>query len=314
MNGTGDVVDIDGPWTHRWVSANGARFHVAIAEPSEAGTGSGEERPPVLFLHGFPEFWWAWRHQLPVLARLGYRAMAMDLRGYGGSDKTPRGYDPMTLSADVAGVIRSLGHSSAVVVGHGWGGYVGWATAALHPAQVLGLAVVSAPHPLRLRQAAFRDRRQRRSAGHVLSFQTPILPERKLVANNGEYVETLLRRWSAPGSAFPDEEAAGRYRSAMLLWPAPHCALEYYRWLVRATYRSDGRRFVAQMKALVPQPVLQIHGSLDPTVLRSTAEGSAEHVSGRYRWRLLDGAGHFPHEETPDDVTKELTAWLEDLR
>ncbi|GAA2759951.1 alpha/beta fold hydrolase [Actinopolymorpha rutila] len=298
----GGAVEIDGPWTHRWVAANGARFHLA-----ECGNG-----PLVLFLHGFPEFWWAWRHQLPALADLGYRAAAMDLRGYGGSDKTPRGYDPVTLAGDVAGLVRSLGHSDAVLVGHGWGGYVAWATATLHPRQVSSLAVVGAPHPLRLRREAFRGGSQLRSAGHVVSFQTPLLPERQLVADDGALVERLLRRWSAPGSAFPDPEAARRYRTAMQLWPAPHCALEYYRWLVRAAFRSDGRRFVARMKQPVTQRVLQVHGMLDPSVLPATAEGSAEYVAGTHRWRLLDGVGHFPHEEAPDAFLKELLAWLDD--
>jgi pimeloyl-ACP methyl ester carboxylesterase len=299
---SGGIVDIDGPWSHRWVAANGARFHVA-----DAGDG-----PLILFLHGFPEFWWAWRHQLPALAELGFRAVAMDLRGYGGSDKTPRGYDPVTLAGDVAGLVRSLGHSDAVLVGHGWGGYVAWATAALHPRQVSRLAVASAPHPLRLRTAAFRGGRQLRAAGHVVSFQSPIIPERRLVANDAALVETLLRRWAAPGSMFPDAEAARHYRKAMQLWPAPHCALEYYRWLVRAAFRTDGRRFVARMRRPVGQRVLQLHGTLDPSVLPATAEGSAEYVAGPYRWRLLDGVGHFPHEEAPDTFTKELVSWLDD--
>lgn len=304
MTGTvgGGIIDVEGPWSHRWVSANGARFHVA-----EVGTG-----PLVLFLHGFPEFWWAWRHQLPVLADLGYRAAAMDLRGFGGSDKTPRGYDPITLARDIAGLVRSLGHSDAVLVGHGWGGYAAWATATLHPRQVSQLAVVGAPHPLRLRDAALRSARQLRSATHILSFQTPIIPERRLVADDGALVERLLRRWAAPGSTFPDQETALRYRRAMQLWPAPHCALEYYRWLVRAFFRADGRRFVSRMKHPVRQRVLQIHGALDPSVLPATAEGSAEYVCGPYRWRLLDGVGHFPHEEAPDEFTKELITWLGD--
>src|SRR5258705_4807032 len=109
------AVLIDGPWTHRFVSANGSRFHVV-----EAGTG-----PLVLFLHGFPEFWWAWRHQLPVVAAAGYRAVAMDLRGYGASDKTPRGYDPVTVSADVSGGIRSLRATHAVVGRHRLGRILG---------------------------------------------------------------------------------------------------------------------------------------------------------------------------------------------
>ena len=85
------AVQLDGPWTHRDVAANGARFHIA-----EIGEG-----PLVMFVHGFPQFWWAWRHQLKDLAEAGFRAVAMDLRGVGGSDRTPRGYDPGNLALDV---------------------------------------------------------------------------------------------------------------------------------------------------------------------------------------------------------------------
>src|SRR5215475_7198223 len=102
------VVHIEGPWSHRAVSANGARFHVA-------DTGSG---PLVLLLHGFPQFWWTWRSQMESLAAAGYRAVAMDLRGYGASDKPPRGYDPFTLTTDIAAMIKALGESECVIVGH----------------------------------------------------------------------------------------------------------------------------------------------------------------------------------------------------
>src|SRR4051794_41390590 len=80
-------------------------------------------------LHGFPELWWSWRHQLPALADAGYRAVAMDLRGYGGSHKTPRGYDPITLAQDVSGVVKALGERSAILVGPGWGGGLSLGTA-----------------------------------------------------------------------------------------------------------------------------------------------------------------------------------------
>ncbi len=105
------AVYVDGPWTHRELTSNGARFHLA-----ELGEG-----PLVLFVHGFPQFWWTWRDQLTAFAEAGYRAVAMDLRGFGGSDKTPRGYDPTTLARDVIGVIKALGEPNAAVVGHGWG-------------------------------------------------------------------------------------------------------------------------------------------------------------------------------------------------
>src|SRR5664280_222189 len=113
------AVLVAGPWQHRQVSANGARFHVA-----EAGSG-----PLILLLHGFPEFWWSWRHQLLDLPPAGFRVVAPDLRGYGASDKPPRGYDAYTLSADVAGLVRALGEREAVVVGSDWGGMLAWAVA-----------------------------------------------------------------------------------------------------------------------------------------------------------------------------------------
>src|SRR6266536_1656965 len=98
---TESAVQIDGPWAHKSVSANGTRFHVV-----ESGDGP-------LVLHGFPEFWWSRRYHLPALARAGFRAVAANLRGYGGSDKPPRGYDLVTAASDVAGLVRSLGEANA---------------------------------------------------------------------------------------------------------------------------------------------------------------------------------------------------------
>src|SRR3954465_13653984 len=141
----------EGPWTHRFVGANGSRFHVV-----EAGAG-----PLVLFLHGFPEFWWAWHDILTQVADAGFRAVAIDLRGYGASDKPPRGYDGYTMAADVTGLIRALGERSAMIVGAGAGGMIGWAAAAFHPKMVSRLVVLGAAHPLRLRAALFSAPRGR---------------------------------------------------------------------------------------------------------------------------------------------------------
>lgn len=290
------VVEVSGPWQHRQVAANGARFHVA-----EAGAG-----PLVLLLHGFPEFWWAWRDQLTALAGAGYRAAAMDLRGYGSSDKTPLGYDPGTLARDVVGVIRSLGARDAVLVGQSWGGYVAWSAAAMHPGFVRGLAAVAAPHPLRL-PALLGGRRLRR---HLLGMQAPWLPERRIVAHEAAYVEHLLRAWSAPGGAFPRPEVALRYRAAMSRWPSPHCALEYHRWVLRSRLRSDGRRFNAAMRATVRAPVLQVLGAQD-TVVRPAATRVPEGlVTGGCETVALESCGHFPHEERPEEFNAALLRWL----
>lgn len=294
------TIELPGPWRHLRVSAHGARFHVAL---------SGSSGPLVLLLHGFPEFWWSWRHQLPVLADAGFRAAAMDLRGYGSSDKTPRGYDPVTLAGDVAAVINALGEQEAVVVGHGWGGIVGWAVATVHPRHVRGLVAVGAPHPLLLRSTNGWSSKARQ-LGALGAFQLPWLPERALIADDAALVERLLRRWSAPGSAFPNGEEASRYREAMRIWPAPHCALEYQRWLVRSYLRTDGRRFAGRLQEPVRCPVLQVHGLDDPAMSPDLARLSEQHVAAPFQWEPILGAGHFPHEERPHAFSGTLEGWL----
>jgi len=290
-------VVIDGPWTHRDVSANGIRLHVV-----EAGSG-----PLVVLLHGFPEFWWSWRHQLSALAEAGFRVVAPDLRGYGASDKPPRGYDSLTLAADVAGLVRALGEQNAVVVGHDWGGHIGWTLAALHPSVVRRLVVVSIPHPLRWVSALPRDPAQRRASRYIARFQLPWHPERWIVADDAANISSLLHSWG--GSGFPDEETDRRCRDAMQILAAPHCALEYYRWAVRSIPRADGRRYRRAMRRAVTAPTLHLHGGADRCVRESTANGSGRYVAADYEWLVYDDLGHFPHEEAPERVTADVLRW-----
>jgi pimeloyl-ACP methyl ester carboxylesterase len=293
-------VRLDGPWSHRDVAANGARFHIA-----ELGEG-----PLVLLVHGWPQFWWTWRHQLVELADAGYRAVAMDLRGVGGSDRTPRGYDPANLALDITGVIRSLGERDATLVGHDFGGFLAWVAAVMRPSVVRRLAVVSAAHPRRLRRALLTDRRQLAAYHHVLGFQPPWVPERQLVADDAALVARYLAEWTA-GEPL-DEKTEAHYRKAMRIPSTAHCSIEPYRWLMRSMARPDGLQFSRRMKRPVRMPTLHVHGALDPVLLVGTALGSDEYVEAPYRWRLMDGVGHFPHEEAPDAFTSELVEWLRD--
>ncbi len=306
-----DVVLVGGPWVHRDIAANGCRFHVA-----EAGDG-----PLVLLLHGFPEMWWAWRDQLVTLADAGYRAVALDLRGVGASDKPPRGYDPLTLTADVAGIIRALGEQDAVVVGHGGGARVGWTLASVAPTAVRGFAVLGSAHPRAMREALRSDPAQVRASSFMLGFQRPLLPEHSLVANDAATVERYLRDWSAPSGGtttsaqpgWPDAETAWRYRAAMQLPAAAHCALEVYRWTVRSVLRTDGRRWFDAVREPVTVPVLQLHGDADRTVLMSSVKRSRAYAAGPYVLETIAGVGHFAHEEAPDEVGKALLGWLGSL-
>lgn len=292
---------IDGPWQHRFVAANGARFHIA-----EAGEG-----PLVVLLHGFPEFWWAWRDQIPALAEAGHRVAALDLRGYGASDKPPQGYDTFTLAADVAAVIRCLGERQATVVGHGWGGWIAWSMASMQPDVTRAVGSLGMPHPLVLRQASARSMRQVRANAYLFGLQRPFVPERQMVAGP-RYVRRLMSSWSGrPG--WPSGEVSQLYADALTLPFVAHSAAEYYRWVMRSVMRSDGRRFVARLSQPVDVPVLHVHGEADGCVLPDSSTGSQEWCSGRYDEVLLPGVGHFIPEEAPEETNRLLTGWLDSL-
>ncbi len=296
------IVLVDGPWTHRMIGANGIVLHVA-----EIGSG-----PMVLMLHGFPQFWWTWRQQLLDLADAGFRAVAVDLRGYGASDKPPRGYDVPNLAADVARLVTALGERDAVVVGNDLGGLLAWTVAATHPEVVRRIVVLGAAHPLRLRHAIVADPRgQGRASSYALGgFQLPRRPEARLTRDT-QYVRALFGRWTGPrwrgtSGYLADVE---RYAQALRIHPVAHLALEHFRWLVRSIPRPDGRRYAKAMRRPIEAPVLHLHGDLDSCVLPRTAQGSGRYVTGEYEWRLLDRVGHFPQNEAPELVSGELTQW-----
>ncbi|AEF38730.1 alpha/beta fold hydrolase [Hoyosella subflava] len=300
-------VRFDGPWTHRDVHANGIRFHIAEAGPADP------EAPTVLFLHGFGEFWWTWRHQLRALSDAGIRAIAVDLRGYGDTDKPPRGYDGWTLAGDASSLIRALGLNRATLVGHAEGGLVCWATANLHPRQVASIAVISSPHPMSVKRAAQRDPYQRRALLRaLLPFQLPWLPERALVRDDGQRAEEILRARGGAAWLRSDEfrEVAQHARMAVQIPGAAHCALEYHRWAFRSQFRPEGRRFFKAMNRVVHVPVLQIHGSADPFILAGTLYRDRKWAPRR-ELHMVYGAGHFVHEEAPHQVSEQIIKFAE---
>ena len=232
------VVRIDGPWRHLQIHANGIRFHVVegLADSEQA------DRPLVILLHGFGSFWWSWRHQLRSLT--GARVVAVDLRGYGGSDKPPRGYDGWTLAGDTAGLIRALGHSSATLVGHADGGLVCWATSILHPRAVDAVALVSSPHPAALRESVLTNSAQRRALlPWLLRYQLPIWPERKLMRHNAIEVERVVRTRAGDAWLATEDfaETVRHLRQAIQIPGAAHSTLEYQRWAVRSQLRAAHR-------------------------------------------------------------------------
>jgi pimeloyl-ACP methyl ester carboxylesterase len=237
----------------------------------------------------------------------------VDLRGYGASDKPPRGYDSPTLAADMAALVTSLGESDAMVVGTDVGGTLAWTMAACHPRVVRSLVVLGAAHPLRMRHELRlgAGATQRRASAYILrTFQVPRRAE-NLISRDSIWVRQLFDRWTGPRWRGTPGYVADveRYAQAMRIHPVSFCAAEHYRWMVRSLVRSDGRRYASALRAAITAPVLQLHGDFDTCVLPATAQGSGQYVTGQYEWRVLDGVGHFPHNEVPEFVSGELVRW-----
>lgn len=304
------VTRIAGPWRHLDVHANGIRFQCVEALLDDADETPPTARPLVILLHGFASFWWSWRHQLRGLS--GARVVAVDLRGYGGSDKPPRGYDGWTLAGDTAGLVRALGHNSATLVGHADGGLVCWATAVLHARVVQAVALISSPHPAALKRSVFACTEQRRALmPSLLRYQVPRWPEHLLTRHDAEELDILIRsRASATWVASEDfSEAIPHFREAIQIPSAAHSALEYQRWAVRSQLRSEGRRFMKLMDRPLDIPLLHLRGEADPYVLADPVERSRRYAT-RGRFTTITGAGHYAHEEAPERTNDELQRFL----
>lgn len=204
---------------HMYIETNGIRLHAAAEGP--------EDGQLVVLLHGFPEFWYGWIHQIGPLAKKGYRVVAPDLRGYNLSEK-PEGIEQYTLDKlkdDVAGVIRHFGRERAIVVGHDWGGAVAWHLAATEPDLVELLIAVNIPHPKAMPRVMAKNPLQWLKSSYMAFFQIPELPEKALAADYFKTMVGSLVSTSRPGT-FSEEELE-RYKEA---WAQPGALTGMLNW------------------------------------------------------------------------------------
>jgi epoxide hydrolase 4 len=277
--------------------ANGISF-AALADGPEDGQ-------LVLLMHGFPELSRSWRSQLPALAAAGYRAVAPDLRGYGGTES--RGpYDLKTLAADAGGLIEALGRDSAIVVGHDWGGVIAWATAHLYRNRVERLVVMNAPHPRALGKEMRASGDQRKRSRYIFQFQVPVLPERRLSRDRGAQVARALRGGSYVREVWTPEEL-DHYRNAFDEPRKLKGPLAYY----RTGFRNAVLRRRLALGGPIEAPTLVLWGMHDRFLSPSFAD--EEHLT-RYAPNVtvvrIDEAGHFVQNEAPERVNAELLRWL----
>jgi len=275
-----------------YAEVNGIRLHYV-----EAGEG-----PLVVLLHGFPESWYSWRHQIPALADAGYHVVAPDMRGYNLSDKPRnwRQYDADTLAQDIAGLIRHFGDERAYLVGHDWGAAVAYFTAMRHPELLEKLAILNSPHPERM-LSGLRTLRQLRKSWYMFFFQIPRLPEWLAARDNFSLGKRSLRADSP--DAFSDSDLE-RYAQA---WSQPGALtgmVNYYRAALRRSPR-------AAMAELVPihTETLVIWGMRDRHLGSELAEPLAQWVPN-VRVERLPEATHWVQHDASERVNELLIEFL----
>jgi pimeloyl-ACP methyl ester carboxylesterase len=282
---------------HEEVRANGLRFHLAVC---------GEGDRLALCLHGFPESWFSWRFQLPLLARLGFRAWAPDLRGYGETDRPGRmqDYAIERLIEDVAGLIDASGARRTVLLAHDWGAVVAWYFALRKLRALDGLVILNVPHPACAERELRRPAQLRRS-WYMFFFQLPWLPERLLGLRGARAIGEAIRRSAVDKSRFPD--AVTRvYQEAAARPGALSAMLNYYRALLRG---GGARRQRALGYPRIDTPTLMLWGEEDVALTKATTFGTEAYVQD-LTLRYLPGVSHWVQQEAPERVNAMLEAWL----
>jgi len=309
---------------HRTIQANGINHHMA-----EQGEG-----PLVLLVHGFPELWYSWRHQLPALAEAGYHAVAPDVRGYGGSDapQPVEAYTMQTIVADMAGIVEALAEESAVVVGHDWGAPIAWHCALLRPERFRAVAALSIPYiprgatpPTQFMKQVFADR-----FFYILYFQKPGVAEAELEADprrslrlfiyavSGDAPVELLN-WNKPKDStflegLPDPEQLPPWLTEADLG---YYASEFARTGFRGglnRYRNmdrDWEELPQLAGAKVQQPALFIRGDRDAPF--GNLDTMKEYVPNLRKALILPGCGHWTQQERVAEVNAELLEFLQGL-
>jgi epoxide hydrolase 4 len=283
-------------WTHQQAIVNGVRLHYV-----EQGHG-----PLVVLLHGFPEFWYSWRQQIPVLAAAGFHVVAPDMRGYNESEKPSgvKSYRIELLTEDVVALIHHVGESRASVVGHDWGGGVAWDVPVRHPEAVEKLIVLNAP-PAGALLREFRTLSQLRKSWYMFLFQLPWLPETFMRLRGYAAIERSFRHGANPAT-FSDDDIL-RYKRAIAQPGALTAGINYY----RAALRRSPREMMRDMRETRPidVPTLLIWGERDNYLGAKLTEG-LERWAPNIRVERIPDATHWVQMDAPGIVNQLIVDFL----
>ena len=301
---------------------------------------AGTEGPLVVLAHGFPELAWSWRHQLPALAQAGYRVVAPDQRGYGGTSRPTAvdDYDIVHLTGDLVGLLDELGEERAIFVGHDWGSMVVWQLSLLHPDRVLGVCGMSVPFvpraaapPIQIMRHVFADQ-----FFYIVYFQEPGVADTELGADPARTMRRLLAGLATPGDLTPDAASAmssNDGRGFVDRIPEPdglpdwlsQDELDHYIEVFSETgftgginwYRNFDRNWERTPQldgAKVEVPSFFIGGADDPVLTMSPPENQDAWLTDHRGSVIIDGAGHWVQQEAPEQVNAALLDFCAQLR
>ena len=286
----------DFPVNTAFVRANGLTFEV-----DQCGTGDKF----ALLLHGFPESKYSWRYQMPLLARLGYRVWAPNLRGYGKSSRPVAvgDYHIDHLVADAAGLIDAAGATNTLLMAHDWGAVIAWQFAIRRTRPLDRLVIMNVPHPACLARE-LRTWAQLKKSWYIFFFQIPWLPERLLKARKAEAIGRAFVDMAIDKAKFP-VAVTDEFKRSALEPGALRAMVNYYRAGMRA-----GAKAMNPEPGTVDVPTLMIWGLEDSALGKATTEGT-EHYVRDLTLRFLPGVSHWVQQEAPEKVNAMIEAWLE---
>lgn len=278
-------------WKHEYIITNGLRLHYVTQ-----GTGT-----LMLMLHGFPECWYSWRHQIPEFAQ-HYQVVAVDLRGYNDSDKPKEqsAYVMDELIKDVAGLIKELGHEKCILVGHDWGGAIAWSFAYAYPNMLEKLIILNLPHPAKFIQGLYTPQQLLRS-WYIFFFQIPALPELLLKSTDYQAIPNTIQTTAVNKNAFTPDDL-NTYRNAAAKPGALTAMLNYYRNIF-------SHSFFHKSWGVLNVPTLLIWGENDTALGKELTYDTSTYVKD-LQVKYIPACGHWVQQEKPELVNQYMRNFL----
>jgi pimeloyl-ACP methyl ester carboxylesterase len=278
-------------WQHDCIHTNGINLHYVTQG----------EGPLIVFLHGFPDFWYSWRHQIPEFAK-DYKVVAPDLRGYNDSDKpaSKEAYTMPEFIADIKGLIEGLGYQQCILVGHDWGGIIAWNFAYAHPEMLSQLVILNAPHVAKFAEGLMLPQQLLRS-WYIFFFQVPFLPEMLLQFDDFKAIETAFAALKNNPNIFTEADL-NFYKDAFAKRGALTAAINYYRNFFQP-------ELLSRKWSILEIPTLMIWGEQDKALGKELSYGTEQYVKD-FRIRYIPESSHWVQQQYPDLVNQHIREFL----